>query len=59
MKKRRFKKWVVWTLIAINTLSLFVMGSDCEDMILFVISHIIAVLTFSGSSYLLLKNSEE
>lgn len=59
MKKRKLKKWVVWCLVAIDTVALLVASSECEDMTMFVVSHIIACAVFAICSYILLKNSKE
>lgn len=58
MKKRRLKRWVVWLLTIISTLAFIIMASDCEDMSIFIISHIIATLVFVFCSYVLIKNME-
>ena len=58
MKKRMLKKWVVYLLRTIFVLSLLVGASECEDMKLFLISHIVAVATMTLSGYALLKNME-
>lgn len=57
--KRRLKKWVVWLLAIISTLAFFIMASDCEDMITFIISHIIATLVFGLCNYVLIRNMED
>ena len=59
MKKKRLRKWVVWTLIAIDTIALLVASSECENMTIFVVSHVIAAIVFAVCSYILLKNSEK
>ncbi len=56
--KRRLKRWVVWLLTIISTLAFFIMASDCEDMTVFIISHIIAALVFGLCNYVLIKNME-
>ena len=59
MKQRKLRSWVVWTLIVIDTIALLVATSECEDMTMFVVSHIIAILVFAITSFILLKNSQK
>lgn len=54
--RRRLRKWVVYTLRVIFVLSFIVGGSDCEDMKIFVISHLVATATLCLSGYVLIKN---
>lgn len=56
--KKRLKRWVVWLLTIISTLAFIIMASDCEDLSIFIISHIIATLVFGLCSYVLIKNME-
>lgn len=56
--KKRLKRWVVWLLTIISTLAFIIMASDCENMSVFIISHIIATLVFVFCSYVLIKNME-
>ena len=57
MKKRRLKKWVVNTLIIINFMAILFMSADCDDMTLFIVSKIIALVIFAFNNYLLFKHS--
>lgn len=57
MKNRKLRKWVVWTLIAIDTIALFVACSECKNTFLFVVSHLVAMAVFAVTSYILLANS--
>lgn len=55
MKQRKLKKWVVITLRVILVLSFVIMASDCENTMLFFISHVIAGLLFGLSAYVLIR----
>ena len=59
MKNRKLKKWVVWCLIAIDTIALMVACSECDNQLLFVVSHLIAMAVFAICSYILLVNSNK
>ena len=59
MKNRKLRKWVVWTLIAIDTIALFVACSECENELLFIVSHLVAMAVFAVTSYILLVNSNK
>ena len=59
MNRLVFKKWVVWLLIIINTFAICIMGSECEDLTLFIIGHLIAGIVFVINSQLLLKYGKE
>ena len=52
-RKRYFRKWVVQTLIAINILLVLVLSADCESLLMFVTSKMVA-LTFLGLNTLML-----
>ena len=58
MKKIRLKKWVEYSLISINTFMFIIMASDCENLIVFVTSHLIALLVFCFNTYLLGKYTD-
>lgn len=58
MKNRKLRKWVVWTLIAIDTIALFIACSECENE-LFIVSHLVAMAVFAVCSYILLVNSNK
>jgi len=49
MKKYRLRKWVEYLLILIAFFSFCIMGSECDDMLIFDISHIIALTIFAIS----------
>ena len=56
MKKRLvLKKWVQVVLSIILILSLFILGSDSDDLKTFVVWHIVAMGTMLSSFYLLYK----
>ena len=55
MKKLVFKKWVVNILFVICFISILVMASDCEDIKLFVISHVVATGVLVMCAWLLKK----
>jgi len=49
MKKMRLKKWVEVVLGIIAFMAFCVMCSECDDMTIFVISKIMAVIVFGTS----------
>lgn len=55
MKKYKFRKWVEYVLGTIAFLSFMFMGSDCEDLNVFILVHIIATGTFILTTSLLIK----
>ena len=55
MKKFRLRKWVEYLLVVVAFLSFCIMGSECDDMMIFVISHIIATIIFVTSSSILIS----
>lgn len=55
MKRLVLKKWVVIILAVVNMLALLVMGSEVEDLKLFVITHLVACLIFTGNMMLIIK----
>lgn len=58
MKKRlKFKQWVVNTLVIINFIAIMFMCAEHDDMTLFILSKLIAVLIFAFNNYLLFKHS--
>lgn len=59
IKQRKLKKWVINTLLGINFISLLIMGSDSNNLSVFIIGHIIAVALFLLSGYILLKNDRD
>lgn len=56
MKKLKLKNWVKNTLVIINLIAFLVMASECEDLGLFLISHIVAATVFCINSYILIKH---
>ena len=59
IKQRKLKKWVINTLLGINFISLLIMGSESNNLSVFIIGHIIAVALFLLSGYILLKNDRD
>ena len=59
IRKRKLKNWVISTLAGINFLSLIVMGSDAEKLSVFIIVHIIALVVFLLSGYIIIKNERD
>ena len=55
MEKLRFKKWVEYSLVVINVLLFFVMSSEIENTMLFMITHTGALFMFLINCYLLYK----
>lgn len=55
MSKRYIKNWVQVLLVIINMLAILIMGSDCEDIKIFIVSHLFAGLVFVLNSLILLK----
>lgn len=55
MKKYKLRKWVEWLLGIIAFLSFIIMGSDCEDLNVFIISHFIATGIFILTTSVLSK----
>lgn len=55
MKKYKFRKWVTYLLGTIAFLAFVVMGSDCEDLNVFILSHLIATGIFISTTSLLMK----
>ena len=58
MKKKRFKKWVEYTLLVINFLAFIMLGSDSDNMSTFIIIHITAFAIFAINTMLLFKYSD-
>ena len=58
MKKRRLKGWVKELLVIINIISILFMGSDCEDLSLFTLSHLIALVIFIITSIILIEEKD-
>lgn len=54
--RRELKKWVKNLLIIINLIMFLIMASECENLTLFFISHLIAATVFCINSYILIKN---
>lgn len=58
MKKRKLKKWVEYTLVTINAFMFIIMASECEDLKIFITSHVIALIIFAFNSYILGKYTD-
>lgn len=56
-ESRKLKQWAVNTLVVINFIAFMVMGADCDNMVLFISSKLIALLIFAFNNYLLFKHS--
>ena len=54
-KRRRLKKWVENVLIVFNILLLVVMASDCDDLMMFTITHLSALLLFIVNNLIIAK----
>lgn len=57
MKKRYLKRWVEYLLITIQCLLFMLLGSETEDLKLFIISKIIFMILFLINHLILLKYS--
>lgn len=55
MKKNVLKNWVVGVLAIINMIALMIMGSDCESLTTFLMTHLIATGVFAFNSMLIIK----
>jgi hypothetical protein len=55
MKRLVLKKWVMVILAIINILAFIVMASEVDDLKLFVVSHLVACVIFTGNSMLIIK----
>ena len=51
----KLKKWVRQILVVIGLIALIVMASECDNTIVFILSHIIAGAIFTGCAITLLK----
>ncbi len=57
MKRKKLKKWVVWLLRILFIGSILVGISEVEDMKVFIISHLIAVIVMALTGYVLVKEA--
>lgn len=57
MKRKKLKKWVVWLLRILFIGSVLVGISEVEDMKVFIISHLIAVIVMALTGYVLVKEA--
>lgn len=57
MKKIKLKKWVEYLLMTVAFLSFCLMCSDSNNMLVFIITHIIATMTFGSLITILNKFS--
>lgn len=55
MKRMYFKKWVTYLLIVVDFLLLLIMGSDCNNLLLFFIKNVITTALFLADTYLIIK----
>ena len=55
MKKRYLKKWVEYSIISIQFILIMILGGESENLNVFIISKIIAILIFY-INHLILKN---
>ena len=55
MKKYKFKKWFSYLLGTIAFLAFMFMGSDCEDLNMFILVHLISTGVFILTTSLLVK----
>lgn len=55
MKKRVLKKWVLYGLVGINIMALLVMTSECDDLKLFITTHLLSAIILIINSALILK----
>lgn len=56
MKKRKLKGWVVNSLIVFELILVFILASECDNLILFIISKIIAFILLYKTNNVVLKN---
>lgn len=60
MKKRLvLKKWVENIILVIMALALAIVSGECDKMSTFIITHVIALIIFAGSSAVLIKYGRE
>lgn len=55
MKKRVLKKWFLYGLVGINIMALLVMTSECEDIKLFITTHLLSAIILITNSAIILK----
>jgi hypothetical protein len=58
MKQKRFKKWVEYTLIAIDIIAFLVLISEHNNDFIFITSKLIAMLVMYLTSTLLIKYTD-
>lgn len=58
-KRRKLRSWAEYTLVGINFTSLLFMGGDSDNLKVFIIGHLIALVVFLLSGYALIKNINE
>lgn len=51
----KLRKWVIVLLTIINVIAFMIMGSECDSLKTFIVSHLIACLVFSFNSMIILK----
>ena len=55
MKRMVLKDWVVVVLAVINMFAIMIMGSECESLFAFLITHLIAAVVFALNSMIIVK----
>lgn len=50
----RLRKWVRVVLVILSLLALIICASDCEDLHIFIVSHMLAIVVFIASTSILL-----
>ena len=55
MKKYKLRKWFKYLLLVVAYLSFTIMCSECEDTIMFIISHLASAVVFAVTVSLLQK----
>lgn len=59
MKKLKLKSWVEYLIAIINFIALLIIGSDSNNTVFFITSHIIASGVFIINSMILIKYGRE
>ena len=57
MKKIYLKKWVEVAIIFIQAILFMILGGECDDLKIFIVSKIIALVIFLINCYILFKYS--
>lgn len=56
-RKKYFKKWVEVVIIFIQVILFMILGAECDDLKIFIVSKIIALIIFVINSKILFKYS--